>query len=124
MRFQRYPPATKYISLFPPEVRHGSTTGASSSSQLEPSKTDRARQEMRDRMRQLMRSGRIPLNPEDRLQPASKHSDVDLDETKRLSTRRPAADIATKTGGVLESDEFFEANDPHEEGNDSSRDSE
>jgi hypothetical protein len=78
---------------------------------------------MRDRMRQLMQNGRIPMNPEDHLHPALKHADVDFDDTKHLATHRLAGDIATKTAGVLESDEFFESNDSNnDEGNDSNSD--
>jgi hypothetical protein len=60
--FQHYPKTKKYISLFPPEVRAGEEP--SEASLAETTKTNADREEVRKWIREQMKSGDLPSEPE------------------------------------------------------------
>ncbi|KDQ56291.1 hypothetical protein JAAARDRAFT_104483, partial [Jaapia argillacea MUCL 33604] len=82
-----YPRLEKYISLFPPEVRHGEGAAPATDQEAnkEDAKTDLKRQELRARTRERMGSGELSSEPE--LHLGSNH-------------RRPAGDPDARKVGV------------------------
>jgi hypothetical protein len=59
---QHYPKTKKYISLFPPEVRKGEEPSAASLA--EAKKTNADREEVRAWIREKMKLGQLPTEPE------------------------------------------------------------
>ncbi|KIK60867.1 hypothetical protein GYMLUDRAFT_73683 [Collybiopsis luxurians FD-317 M1] len=59
-----YPKTKKYISLFPPEVRHKSDTSDNTNAP-ETKETDQQRQEIKQWIREQMSAGSLPAEPED-----------------------------------------------------------
>jgi len=59
---QHYPKTKKYISLFPPEVRKGEKP--STASLAEAKKTNADREEVRAWIREQMKHGQLPTEPE------------------------------------------------------------
>lgn len=109
---QHYPKTKRYISLFPPEVRQGEPTPAPESSE-----TNQQREETLNWVREQMRSGRLPAEPEMEstndvrsTHPSRTYTSADNPKTKK-------ANLNGETRSESSKDDFFASDG--EDGSDS-----
>ncbi|KAK0212322.1 hypothetical protein DFS33DRAFT_1280672 [Desarmillaria ectypa] len=101
-----YPKTKKYISLFPPEIRHPETQPNSTDS----SETDAQRQQFKDQIRQQMLDGELPLEPELHLS-----ADTNIPTKKRIAKlSKPTS--APVTNAEQDDDFFGDDDDDDDEG--------
>ncbi|TFK50743.1 hypothetical protein OE88DRAFT_1735504 [Heliocybe sulcata] len=122
-----YPKLQKYISLFPPEVRHGEAPPPEL--EQEKAKTDARRAELRVLIRKQMEDGLLSREPELEKDFGSRHKNrSDHDRSNRVDGHghassgkkgQSARDVAPKAKNVLE-DDFFGGEDSGEEDEDES----
>ncbi|KAL0072608.1 18S rRNA maturation protein [Marasmius tenuissimus] len=103
-----YPKTKKYISLFPPEARHGQEQPKAAPSAT----TDAEREEIRHWIRQQMEKGDLPAEPEAISHPEDESSkkvkpklDWDKDKQKKSPTHQMDKD---DDSGLEDKDDFFE----------------
>ncbi|KAG7449881.1 uncharacterized protein BT62DRAFT_1002193 [Guyanagaster necrorhizus] len=92
-----YPKLKKYISLFPPEIRHPETQRNSTNS----SETNTQRQQIKDQIRQQMLDAELPLEPELHLS-----TDTNLPTKKRIAKRGEITSSAP-VANTEQDDDFF-----------------
>ncbi|KAF4620923.1 hypothetical protein D9613_000935 [Agrocybe pediades] len=101
-----YPKTKKYISLFPPEVRHGDEA---STSKAEAQKTNEEREEVRKWIREQMKEGDLPNEPEQELSSqngAKKGRAQKWPQSGETSTNDSKS--RTSKPAQVEQDDFFE----------------
>ncbi|KAJ8076748.1 18S rRNA maturation protein [Marasmius tenuissimus] len=110
-----YPKTKKYISLFPPEARHGQEQPKAAPSAT----TDAEREEIRHWIRQQMEEGDLPAEPEAISHPEDGSSkkvkpklDWDKDKQKKSPTHQMDKD---DDSGLEDKDDFFEDADEDED---------
>ncbi|KAK0459259.1 uncharacterized protein EV420DRAFT_1642238 [Desarmillaria tabescens] len=99
-----YPKTKKYISLFPPEIRHPETQSNSTDS----SETDAQRQQIKDQIRQQMLGGELPLEPELHLS-----TDTSILTKKRVS--KPSKFTSSAPVADAEQDDDFFGDDDEDD---------
>jgi hypothetical protein len=109
---QHYPKTKKYISLFPPEVRKGEKPSAASLA--EAKKTNADREKVRAWIREQMKDGQLPTEPEYEILSNSKAK-----ATKTQSQKWPqvggSATLMTRAVEMetvdVQDDDFFDEDD-------------
>lgn len=117
MGLQHYPKTKKYISLFPPEARHASSSSDPTTSAPGPEsdKSNREREEIRSWVKECMDKGELPTEPELHLDSAHnpKTSQKFSTSTKAASSK---ADKSTSKGAPdIAEDDFFGNEDSSED---------
>ncbi|KAI0828066.1 hypothetical protein BC628DRAFT_1488178 [Trametes gibbosa] len=121
-----YPKTKKYISLFPPEVRHaGAGAEASAKDIQDASETDRQREQIRKWMREQMDAGTISWEPEVELEKSERRMGSATNgtgaptmdaqgkgTTKKADVAKSSTAKAVKSG--VADDDFFGADDGEE----------
>ncbi|KAK0195982.1 hypothetical protein F5146DRAFT_1027973 [Armillaria mellea] len=100
-----YPKTQKYISLFPPEIRHPETQSNSTDS----SETNAQRQQIKDQIRQQMLDGELPHEPELHL------STVTDTLTKKRVTKPSKSTSSVPVADVEQDDDFFGDDDEEDD---------
>ncbi|PBK88521.1 hypothetical protein ARMGADRAFT_937084 [Armillaria gallica] len=101
-----YPKTKKYISLFPPEIRHPETQSNSTDS----SETNAQRQQIKDQIRQQMLNGELPLEPE-------LHLSTDTDTLTKKRVAKPSKlTSSVPVADAEQDDDFFGDDDDDDEG--------
>ena len=105
---QHYPKTKKYISLFPPEVRKGEKPSAASLA--EAKKTNADREEVRAWIREQMKQGQLPTEPE--------HETLSKAKTGKTQSQKwpqvgGSATLTTRAAEVetVDADDFFGEDD-------------
>ncbi|TFY56589.1 hypothetical protein EVG20_g8874 [Dentipellis fragilis] len=118
-----YPKTEKYISLFPPEVRHGSgAEPVHAAPSAEKSATDAKREELRDWIRKRMQAGELSAEPET-LERAHVEIGTGVDVWKQKDAKavngkgKAKSSAGEKRGDAvgMQDDEFFEENEAEAE---------
>ncbi|SJK98135.1 related to rRNA-processing protein EFG1 [Armillaria ostoyae] len=91
-----YPKTKKYISLFPPEIRHPETQSNSTDS----SETNAQRQQIKDQIRQQMLDAELPLEPE-------LHLSTDTDTLTKKRVAKPSKFTSVPVADAEQDDDFF-----------------
>ncbi|KAK1230940.1 18S rRNA maturation protein [Marasmius sp. AFHP31] len=110
-----YPKTKKYISLFPPEVRHGQEQPKADPTAT----TDAEREEVRQWIQQQMEKGDLPAEPEAISHPedrSSKKAKSKLNWDKDKQKKPPAQQMGEDDDSSIEDkDDFFEDADEDED---------
>ncbi|KAK0454362.1 hypothetical protein EV421DRAFT_1941277 [Armillaria borealis] len=99
-----YPKTKKYISLFPPEIRHPETQSNSTDS----SETNAQRQQIKDQIRQQMLNGELPLEPE-------LHLSTDADTLTKKRVAKPSKSTSSVPVADVEQDDDFFGDDDEDD---------
>ncbi|PBK73905.1 hypothetical protein ARMSODRAFT_563744 [Armillaria solidipes] len=95
-----YPKTKKYISLFPPEIRHPETQSNSTDS----SETNAQRQQIKDQIRQQMLDGELPFEPE-------LHISTDTNILTKKRVTKPSRSTSSVPVAYAEQDDDFFGDD-------------